>query len=111
MNLLVDRQPDRRQWPFCRAPRLADDALHDGSADADGSANLQDAHTCCPEIMDAGFDRWLRWTPTEPGSLRSGPRQPGHDTLSDHRSFEFGEHAQHLKHRPAGRRAGVETLL
>jgi hypothetical protein len=40
-----------------------------------------------------------------------GPAQTGHDALPDHRAFKFGEHPQHLKHRPARRRRRAEALL
>ena len=32
------------------------------------------------------------------------PRQAGHDTFADNGAFKLGEHAEHLKHRAAGRR-------
>jgi hypothetical protein len=40
-----------------------------------------------------------------------GPRKPGTDSFRNHRPLKFGEHAQHLKHRLAGGRRGVEALL
>ena len=39
------------------------------------------------------------------------PRQTSHDTLPDHGAFKLGKHAEHLKHRAAGRCGRVETLL
>jgi hypothetical protein len=39
------------------------------------------------------------------------PRHAGHHTLADDRALELGKHAEHLKHRLAGRRRGVEALL
>jgi hypothetical protein len=38
-------------------------------------------------------------------------RKPGVDPFADHTSLELGEDPTHLKHRSAGRPAGVEHLL
>jgi hypothetical protein len=47
----------------------------------------------------------------ERDAIGLGPAQAGHHPLADHRAFEFGEDAKHLKHRPPGRRRRIETLL
>ena len=47
----------------------------------------------------------------ELNAVSLGPAQAGHDALADHRALELGEHAQHLEHRPAGRRRCIEPLL
>jgi hypothetical protein len=39
------------------------------------------------------------------------PGQAGADARDNHGVLEFGEHATHLKHRPARRRRGVDRLL
>jgi hypothetical protein len=51
------------------------------------------------------------WGPPEALSFTSGPRKPGADSFCNHRPFEFGKHAQHLKHRLASGRRGVGALL
>ena len=45
------------------------------------------------------------------GTLGLGPRHAGQHALADDRALELGKHAEHLKHRLAGRRRGVEALL
>jgi hypothetical protein len=40
-----------------------------------------------------------------------GTRHARLHPLADHAALELGEHAEHLKHRPPSRRAGVEALL
>ena len=44
-------------------------------------------------------------------SLTLGPRHARANAFHDHRSFELGEYAHHLKQRLAGRRGRVDTLL
>jgi hypothetical protein len=45
------------------------------------------------------------------GAPGLGPRHAGHHALADDRALELGKDAEHLKHRLAGRRLGVEALL
>jgi hypothetical protein len=40
-----------------------------------------------------------------------GTRHARLHPLADHAALELGEHAEHLKHRPPSRRAGVQALL
>ena len=64
-------------------------------------------------MMAATFVRVGRFKPpaAELNAVGFCPAQTGHDALADHRAFEFGKHAQHLEHGPAGRRRRVEPLL
>jgi hypothetical protein len=43
-------------------------------------------------------------------ALRACLGDAGAHPLHDHRALEFREHPEHLKHRLAGRRAGIEPL-
>src|SRR4051812_22570514 len=43
------------------------------------------------------------------GAVRLGPGDPSAHPFHDHRTFELGKHAHHLKHRLAGRRRGVDA--
>jgi hypothetical protein len=72
-----------------------------------------------PETLTAGFQRGadrLGLLGGHPGAaehlpLRLGAIQPSHDAFADQCSLELRKHAQHLKHRGAGRGAAVEALL
>jgi hypothetical protein len=74
-----------------------------------------DAHTGPPRsrqgLTDSFFECEGNWGPPETLSFTSSPRKPGADSFCNHRPFEFGKHAQHLKHRLAGGCRGVEALL
>ena len=52
-----------------------------------------------------------RCGPPESRPFSLCPCQPGHDTFADHRALKLGKHAEHLKHRAAGRCGRVEPLL
>jgi DNA invertase Pin-like site-specific DNA recombinase len=68
---------------------------------------------CRPFSTPRGSRR-LCWTDRRPAErLALGARslKAGLHPFSDHRAFEFGGHAHHLKHRLAGRRGRVELLL
>jgi len=58
-----------------------------------------------------GMDGWPTDGLTALGALGLGPRHAGQHTLADDRALELSEDAEHLKHRLAGRRRGVEALL
>jgi hypothetical protein len=60
---------------------------------------------------DSFFECGGNWGPPEALSFTSGPRKAGADSFRNHRPFELGKHAQHLKHRLAGGCRGVEALL
>jgi hypothetical protein len=60
-----------------------------------------------PRGMDGRPTNWL----VALGTLGLGPRHAGHHALADDRALELSEDAEHLKHRVAGRRRGVEALL
>jgi len=49
--------------------------------------------------------------PPEARALIPGSRKTGTHALLDHRALELRKDTHHLKHRPAGRRRGVEALL
>src|SRR5215831_4455604 len=84
--------------------RLWRDALHCPRIDCKLFRN--DAHTGPPRsrqgLTDSFFECGGNWGPPEVLSFTSGPRKPGTDSFCNHRPFEFGKHAQHLKHRLAG---------
>ena len=65
--------------------------------------------------VDGRTPRWMDCRPTDRlatlGALGLGPRHAGHHALADDRALELGKYAEHLKHRLAGRRRGVEALL
>jgi hypothetical protein len=107
---------------FCAPSGLGDDAYAvERAADAlhcpriDSKLFRNDAHTGPPRsrqgLTDSFFECWGNWGPPEALSFTSGPRKPGTDSFCNHRPFEFGKHAQHLKHRLAGGCRGVEVLL
>ena len=47
----------------------------------------------------------------KPLPLAPGPRKSGADAFLNHGALELGKHAHYLKHRLAGRRRDVESLL
>jgi hypothetical protein len=72
---------------------------------AQGRGNLAETK---PFLLEGGLDGPFGFSGM--GGRRSvlpsgfGPCQSGPYPLLDHRALEFGEHAQHLKHRLPGRR-------
>jgi hypothetical protein len=95
------------------AVERAADPLHCPRIDSKPFRN--DADTGPPRSRQGLTDSFLEcggnWRPPEALSFTSGPRKPGTDSFCNHRPFEFGEHAQHLKHRLVGGCRGVEALL
>src|SRR5262249_44840278 len=90
----------------------AADSLHCAGIDSEPFGN--DTHTGPPRspqgLTDSFFECRGNWRASEAFTLTPGPRKPGADSFCNHRPFEFGKHAQHLKHRLAGGCRGVEAL-
>jgi hypothetical protein len=51
-----------------------------------------------------------RRRPAQPYALGPGAGETGMDALLDNRAVELGEHTEHLKQGPAGRRRSIQTL-
>src|SRR5215831_911058 len=62
-------------------------------------------------LADGGFEIGINPWPAQRLTLILRPRKAGADTFLDHGALEFSEHAHHLKHRLAGWRRGVDSLL
>src|SRR5262249_62247875 len=95
------------------AVERAADALHCPRIDSKPFGNH--AHTGPSRsrqgLTDSFFECGGNWGPPEALSFTSGPRKPGTDSFCNHRPFEFGKHAQHLKHRLAGGGPGGRGAL
>src|SRR5262249_30810062 len=72
-----------------------------------------DAHTRSSRLRqslaDSLFECRGNWGAPEAFTLTPGPRKPGTDSFLNHRPFELGKHAHHLKHRLTGRRSDAST--
>jgi hypothetical protein len=95
----------------CLAGSLADDPLHDASADSKGTTDLKDPHALSPKHPDPVFYRGLDGAASEFNALRLSPRKPRVHTLPDDASFKLSEDTEHLEHGPAGRRRSIKALL
>ena len=71
---------------------------------------FHDAGSDREEIADALLFGVGQQRSTEALALASGTAEASLDALGDHRTLEFAEHAQHLKHGAASRSAGIQPL-
>jgi hypothetical protein len=90
---------------------LLENALHHTGADAKFPADLEDADTAGLQFKNSRFHSWVNPTPAELRPIRPRPRQTGVDSLSDNPPLKLSKYTQHLKHRLAGSRRGIEPLL
>jgi hypothetical protein len=85
--------------------------MNRSGADAECFSRFEDSCAGRQLLTDA-LDNFHAYRATpEPLSLVPCPRKARFDPLDDHGALEFAEHAEHLKHRPSGWRAGIEALL
>src|SRR5450631_3266898 len=89
----------------------SDNPLHHTRPNADGAADLQNAHAFSFQLTNARFDRRLHRSPAKLRTLSLGSRQARVDPFSDDAAFELGKHAEHLEHRLARGSRRVEPLL
>src|SRR5690606_4373586 len=66
---------------------LTDHPLHNTGADADLTANLENAHAAAAKLTDAPFNARSHRTPTQPHALRPGPFKASVHPLPDHSTF------------------------
>src|SRR4051812_16769672 len=85
--------------------------LDNASSNPELPAYPENAHAFFSQFTNASLDSWLHWPATELCALRLGPGKSCIHPLPDDAALELGEHAEHLKHRPSRRRAGIERLL
>jgi hypothetical protein len=90
---------------------LLENALHHTRADAELPADLK--HSVAPglQFYYSRLDSRLDATPPEFRSFRPSARKTGIDPLSNNPPLKLSKYPQHLKHRLAGRRRGIESLL
>lgn len=87
------------------------DALNGTDADAELCRDLLDAFALEARGTDPFLDAlWCTW-PAQGLALCPGSLQSGLDPLADHRAFELGKYATHLKHGFAGHGRGIDALL
>src|SRR3981189_518546 len=85
-----------------RLPRLLlENTLHNARADAELSADLENAVAIGPQLQYTRLHRWLNSASAELGALRFRASEPSVDTLSDDSPFKLGEDTEHLKNRLA----------
>src|SRR3954451_10583643 len=82
--------------------RLLEHPLHHARADPELLAYLVNAIALSPQLAYARLDGWLHSASAQLCTLRPGAREAGIDALTNNPVLEFGEHAEHLKHRLAG---------
>ena len=75
------------------------------------AADFQHTHTVSFKLTDSGLHRWFLRTATQFRALCPSPGKSGVHPLTDYAPLEISKHTQHLKHRLAGRRRGIESLL
>jgi hypothetical protein len=84
--------------------------MNRSGADLERLRCFEDARASRQLRPDALDNIRAHWT-TKPLALASCPREASLDALDDHRALELGKDAEHLEHRLARWRAGIETLL
>ena len=87
--------------------------MHGAGINSEPRRNL--AHPRSSRLGESGADGGFRlsrdgWA-AQTLAFTPRPRQASPHTLLNHCALEFSEHAHHLKHRLAGRRRRIETLL
>src|SRR5215471_14666947 len=88
------------------------DPLHRAGGDSKLHRDLAHALLALLEgLADSGFEIGIDPRPAQRFAFVSRPREAGAHTFLDHGALEFGEYAHHLKHRLAGGRRGVNSLL
>jgi hypothetical protein len=90
---------------------LLENALHHTGADAKFPADLEDAVAVGLQFENSRFHGWINPAPTELCSIRPGARETGIHSLANNPALELSKYAQHLKHRLAGGRRTIESLL
>ena len=84
--------------------------MHRSSSNAKCFSRLEDTRACGQLLADTLDDSHGHRATPEPLSLTPCPRKARLDALDDHGALELGKHAEHLKQRLSGWRAGVEPL-
>ena len=93
-------------------PRLLlENPLNNAGADAELSADLEDAITVSPQLQYFRLHRGPNSTAAQLCAVRPGASKPSIDPLPNDSPLKLSEHAEHLKHRFARGGRGVESLL
>ena len=90
---------------------LLENTLHHARADTELPADLEDPVPAGPQFQYSGFNSGLDATPPEFRSFRPSAGETGIDPLSNNPPLKLGKYTQHLKHRLAGSRRSIESLL
>ena len=90
---------------------MLENALHHTRADPELSADLEDAVTAGLQFENSRLHSGLYPPPAQLGPIRSRTRETSIDPLSNNPPLKLGKYTQHLKHRLAGSRRGIESLL
>src|SRR5882762_5735850 len=85
--------------------------LHHTGSNAEGAADLQDAHAIGFKLAYARLYGRRHWAPTELCPFRFGPRQARVHPFSNDAALKLCKYAEHLEHRFARGRRRVEPLL
>ena len=95
-----------------RLPRLLfENPLHHAGADAERSADLENAVSVGSQLQYARLDRGLNPTPAQLRTFRPSASKTRVYSFANDPTLELGKHAKHLKHRFARSRRSIESLL
>ena len=95
-----------------RLPRLLfENPLHHAGADAERSADLENAVSVGSQLQYPRFDRRLNPAPAQLRTFRPSASKTRVYSFANDPTLELGKHAKHLKHRFARSRRSIESLL
>ena len=86
-------------------------SLHHAGADAEFSADLENAVAVCSQLQYACLDRGLNSAAPELCAIRPSASKTSIDSFSNDPSLELSEYAKHLKHGFARGGRSIESLL
>ncbi len=114
----LDPRPDQGRTQLSqgkersRLPRLLfENPLHHAGADAERSADLENAVSVGSQLQYARLDRGLNPTPAQLRTFRPSASKTRVYSFANDPTLELGKHAKHLKHRFARSRRSIESLL
>jgi len=114
----LDPRPDQGRTQLSqgkersRLPRLLfENPLHHAGADAERSADLENAVSVGSQLQYSRFDGGFNLASAELSAIRPSASKPGIHSFANDPTLELGKHAKHLKHRFACGRRRIESLV